>query len=83
VIAEALRRLRLVAVEQVPEAEVIGEVAIGDRLVASALPSCTWTVVHEHQFGGRRMLSLRWRNALILREESALRESKEGWRRSR
>jgi hypothetical protein len=82
VIAEALRKLRLVAVEQVPESEAIVEVAIGDRLVASALPECTWTVIREHQFGGRRMLSLRWMNALILREESALRESKEGWRKA-
>jgi hypothetical protein len=79
VIAEALRRLRLVRAEPAPE--TIGTIGIGDRLVASALPQCTWTVIREHTFGGRRMLSLRWRNALILREESALRNSKEGWRR--
>lgn len=79
-IAAALRRLRLV--EAPPAPAISGEIAISDRLIASAMPEYTWTVIREHWFGGRRMLSLRWRNALILREESALRESKEGWRRA-
>lgn len=79
-IAEALRRLRLVAVAAAPSA--IERVEEGDRLIAGALPDCTWTAVRVRDFGGRRMVSLRWRNALILREESALRESKEGWRKA-
>lgn len=79
-IAEALRRLRLVDAEPAPDP--IERVEVGDRLVAGALPDCTWTAVRVREFGGRRMVSLRWRNALILREESALRMSKEGWRRA-
>jgi hypothetical protein len=80
VIAEALRRLRLVEVPPAPEP--IERIEVGDRLVAGALPDCTWTAVRVRDFGGRRLVSLRWKNALILREESALRCSKEGWRRA-
>lgn len=81
-IAEALRRLRLVRAEPARATEPIENVVVGDKLVASALSGCTWTVIHEHDSEGRRMLSLRWRNALILRDEAELRENNEGWRRA-
>lgn len=81
-IARVLSQLRLVEAEPPSVSEISGDIAISDRLIASAMPEYTWTVIREHWFGGRRMLSLRWRNALILREESALRSGKEGWRRA-
>jgi hypothetical protein len=65
-----------------PPAEPIESVTVGDRLEADALTGYTWTVIRVWDFGGRRMVSLRWRNALILRDESALRESREGWRKA-
>lgn len=80
-IAAAMWVMRLVAAE--PPALVpapIGTVTVGDRLVASALPCCTWTVVRVSVFGGCRMVSLKWGDALILREESQLRSSNEEWR---
>lgn len=79
-IAEALRRLRLVVAA--PPPKPIERVEIGDRLVAGALPDCTWTVVYVRDVGEFRMISLRWRNSMIRRSESALRSSKEGWRRA-
>ena len=75
-----MRRLRLVIAE--PPAQAVEHVEIGDRLVAGALPDCTWTVVYVREVGEYRMISLRWRNALILRSESALRASKEGWKKA-
>ena len=79
-IAAALRRLRPVAPE--PDPVPVDTVAIGDRLVASALPCCTWTVIRVSEFGGCRMISLKWGDALILRDEAQLRTSSEEWRRA-
>lgn len=77
-IAEALRALGLGAAQPAPAP--IDTVTVGDRLVASALPCCTWTVVHVTVFGGHRMISLKWGSALIMRDESQLRNSNEEWR---
>lgn len=79
-IGAALRRLRLV--EPAPPLEIEGEIAAGDQLIASALSNITWTVIRVGEFGGHRMISLRWNGALILRDEAELRRGKEGWKRA-
>lgn len=82
-IAAAMWVMRLVATEPTaPAPKPIDTVTVGDRLVASALPCCTWTVIRVCEFGGHRMVSLKWGDALILRNEAQLRNSNEKWRRA-
>lgn len=84
-IAAAMWVAKLLARDQpahAPAPVAIDTVTVGDRLVASALPCCTWTVVRVRESGGERTVSLKWGDALIVRDEAQLRSSNEEWRRA-